>query len=88
MLELLEYRVNTYPTEIDPTASLNRAETTDYIPFMDLKEVFTELSEENQTILLLRAEGKTLREIGKAVGLSHTTISNRLKEIKDLWLNS
>lgn len=83
LLELIEYRINTYHTEIDPTRALNRSLTTDIIPIMDLKQVFSGLDEENQEIMILRAEGKTLREIGDRVGLSHTTISNRLNKIKE-----
>lgn len=84
--ELLDYRANSYPVELDPSTSTNRDEVTEHLLLTDLKDVYADLSKENQHILRLRSEGKTLREIGESVGLSHATIANRLKRIKELWV--
>ena len=84
--ELLDYRANSYPVELDPSPSTNRDEVAEHLLFTDLKDVYANLSKEDQKILRLRSEGKTLREIGESVGLSHTTIANRLEKIKELWL--
>jgi len=35
----------------------------------------------DQEILNLKAEGKSLREIGKTLGVSHVTVSKRLKKL-------
>lgn len=88
MSELLNYRSNVYPTEPDESCTTSSAtpEPEELALRIDLKDTYKQLSEENKQILLLRARGKTLREIGHIVGLSHTTIANRLNDIKEKWL--
>ena len=84
-LEILHYRENTYPTElaVDYYRSTNPTES--MINMIHLSTIFTELNTEDQTIFQLRMGGKTLREIGFFMDLSHTTISNRLQKIHDKY---
>lgn len=85
MTELLDYRTNAYTTELDEARTSTQATPEELALQIDLKDTYEKLSDENKQILLLRARGKTLRDIGRIVGYSHTTIANRLKYIKEKW---
>ena len=80
-LEILHYRENIHPTElaVDFYRSTNPTDST--INMIYLSIIFSELSSEDQTIFQMRMGGKTLREIGFFMELSHTTIANRIKKI-------
>lgn len=84
-LEILHYRENTYPTELAVEFYRSTNPTDSIINMIHLSDIFRELNDENQTIFQLRMGGKTLREIGFFMELSHTTIANRLQKIYEKY---
>lgn len=80
-LEILHYRENTHPTELAVEFYRSTNPTDSIINMIHLSDIFKELSDRDQIIFQMRMGGKTLREIGYFMGLSHTTIANRLKKI-------
>ena len=80
-LEILHYRENTYPAELAVDLYRSTNPTDSMINMIHLSIIFEELDEEDQTIFQLRMGGKTLREVGFFMNLSHTTIANRLQKI-------
>ena len=84
-LEILHYRENTYPTELAVDFYRSTNPTDSMINMIHLSTIFSELNSEDQTIFQMRMGGKTLREIGFFMDLSHTTIANRLKKIHDKY---
>ena len=79
--EILHYRENTYPTELAVDYYRSTNPTDSMINMIHLSIIFSELNAEDQTIFQMRMGGKTLREIGFFMELSHTTIANRMKKI-------
>ena len=86
-LEILHYRENTYPTELAVDYYRSTNPTDSMINMIHLSTIFSELNSEDQMIFQMRMGGKTLREIGFFMDLSHTTISNRLQKIHDKYLD-
>ena len=86
-LEILHYRENTYPTELAVDFYRSTNPTDSMINMIHLSTVFSELNNEDQIIFQMRMGGKTLREIGFFMDLSHTTIANRLKKIHEKYLD-
>ena len=80
-LEILHYRENVHPTELAVDFYRSTNPTDSMINMIYLSIIFSELNSEDQTIFQMRMGGKTLREIGFFMELSHTTIANRLKKI-------
>jgi len=80
-LEILHYRENTYPAELAVDLYRSTNPTDSMINMIHLSIIFEGLDEEDQTIFQLRMGGKTLREVGFFMNLSHTTIANRLQKI-------
>lgn len=80
-LEILHYRENTHPTELAVEFYRSTNPTDSIINMIHLSDIYKELSDRDQTIFQMRMGGKTLREIGYFMNLSHTTIANRLKKI-------
>lgn len=80
-LEILHYRENIHPTELAVDFYRSTNPTDSMINMIYLSIIFSELNSEDQTIFQMRMGGKTLREIGFFMELSHTTIANRLKKI-------
>ena len=80
-LEILHYRENVHPTELAVDFYRSTNPTDSMINMIYLSITFSELNSEDQTIFQMRMGGKTLREIGFFMELSHTTIANRLKKI-------
>lgn len=80
-LEILHYRENIHPTELAVDFYRSTNPTDSMINMIYLSIIFSELDSEDQTIFQMRMGGKTLREIGFFMELSHTTIANRLKKI-------
>lgn len=80
-LEILHYRENTHPTELAVDFYRSTNPTDSMINMIYLSIIFSELNSEDQTIFQMRMGGKTLREIGFFMELSHTTIANRIKKI-------
>ena len=84
-LEILHYRENTYPTELAVDYYRSTNPTDSMINMIHLSTIFSELNSEDQTIFQMRMGGKTLREIGFFMDLSHTTIANRLQKILEKY---
>lgn len=84
-LEILHYRENTYPTELAVDFYRSTNPTDSMINMIHLSTIFSELNNEDQIIFQMRMGGKTLREIGFFMDLSHTTIANRLKKIHEKY---
>ena len=80
-LEILHYRENIHPTELAVDFYRSTNPTDSMINMIYLSIIFSELNSEDQTIFQMRMGGKTLREIGFFMELSHTTIANRIKKI-------
>ncbi len=80
-LEILHYRENIHPTELAVDFYRSTNPTDSMINMIHLSIIFSELNSEDQTIFQMRMGGKTLREIGFFMELSHTTIANRIKKI-------
>lgn len=52
-----------------------------------LKKALSKLSEPDRIIFILYCETGSLREVGKILGVSHTTVYTHIKELKEKILS-
>lgn len=61
--------------------------TDDDEQMIKIKEAVQRLSDADRIIFILYCETGSLREVGKILGVSHTTVFKAIKEIKEQILN-
>lgn len=69
--------------QIEVEGRMNIDDWDDKVSVMDLREAVKGLVESDQVIINMVLDGYTQEEIGRDVGISHQSVSKRIKKIKE-----
>ena len=83
----LRYMINNIKELLDEYKPDNNIFTEDDDMMIKIKQSVQNLSDADRIIFILYCESGSLREVGKILGVSHTTVFKQIKEIKQRILN-
>lgn len=79
--------INNIKELLDEYKPDNNIFTEDDDMMIKMKQSVQNLSDADRIIFILYCESGSLREVGKILGVSHTTVFKQIKEIKQRILN-
>lgn len=79
--------INNIKELLDEYKPDNNIFTEDDDMMIKIKQSVQNLSDADRIIFILYCESGSLREVGKILGVSHTTVFKQIKEIKQRILN-